>query len=279
MKQRTGSHRNRYRASWQLHPKDEQLGEPAGEQHWIRALLARRYDVTSDPVFALDTGGTWLYANSAFEQMVGLDFPHFAGAQSPFPFTPPEAADHINRQVRAWVSGRLHDLGVVCAISSFRHSEGRTFPVLVRCWPLRRVDNAVIAWVASVVDLTDRGPELLEQETRMAGRIKQLEESIQRASAALAESGVSGLADALEPNKGLDISELSRRERQVFAEAIQGRRVNEIAKTLFISAHTVRSHLKSIFRKLGVESQMELVYRSAASSTSTPLGPSPHEVP
>ena len=35
--------------------------------------------------------------------------------------------------------------------------------------------------------------------------------------------------------------------------------VTGVANTLHISLHTVRNHLKSIFRKLGVHSQVELV--------------------
>ena len=39
---------------------------------------------------------------------------------------------------------------------------------------------------------------------------------------------------------------------------------DEIARRLFISEHTVRSHVKSLLRKLGVSSRREAVARLAA---------------
>lgn len=50
----------------------------------------------------------------------------------------------------------------------------------------------------------------------------------------------------LVPGAGLDL--LSR-----------GNRVPQIAKALFLSSHTVRNHIKAMFRKAGVHSQGELV--------------------
>ena len=38
-----------------------------------------------------------------------------------------------------------------------------------------------------------------------------------------------------------------------------GERVAMMAENLFISEHTVRNHLKSIFRKTGTASQAELI--------------------
>jgi DNA-binding CsgD family transcriptional regulator len=52
---------------------------------------------------------------------------------------------------------------------------------------------------------------------------------------------------------------LSKRESEVLAELSAGGRVSGIAERLFISPHTVRNHLRSIFGKLGVHSQAELV--------------------
>jgi len=52
-------------------------------------------------------------------------------------------------------------------------------------------------------------------------------------------------------------SPLSLREIQVVQEIVGGRDVASIASVLHLSPHTVRNHLKSAYRKLGVHSQTE----------------------
>jgi two-component system response regulator DegU len=54
---------------------------------------------------------------------------------------------------------------------------------------------------------------------------------------------------------------LSSRERDVLARLLEGERVHAIAEALFVSESTVRNHLSSIFRKVGVHSQAELIHR------------------
>ena len=52
---------------------------------------------------------------------------------------------------------------------------------------------------------------------------------------------------------------LSRRETEILEAFSRGLANNEIAASLFISTYTVRSHLRNIYKKLGVNSQRELV--------------------
>lgn len=54
-------------------------------------------------------------------------------------------------------------------------------------------------------------------------------------------------------------TQLSAREWEVLSLLHRGARVRNVAQRLGLSENTVRSHLKSIFRKLGVSSQAELV--------------------
>lgn len=58
--------------------------------------------------------------------------------------------------------------------------------------------------------------------------------------------------------------DLTERERQVYGLAALGTERSEIAKTLFISPDTVRTHLQRIYQKLGVHSQTELMSLSRA---------------
>jgi DNA-binding CsgD family transcriptional regulator len=61
------------------------------------------------------------------------------------------------------------------------------------------------------------------------------------------------------PSAGTDLSSLSQRERDVVNALCRGLRLSDIAKVLGISNHTARNHLKHVFRKLGVHSQVELL--------------------
>jgi len=56
-----------------------------------------------------------------------------------------------------------------------------------------------------------------------------------------------------------DLAALSAREKEILEQLMDNRRVPAIAERLFISPSTVRNHLKSIFRKVGVSSQRELI--------------------
>lgn len=55
------------------------------------------------------------------------------------------------------------------------------------------------------------------------------------------------------------LAPLTRRETDVLALFVDGHRVKSIARSCFISEGTVRAHLKSVFRKLNVRSQAELM--------------------
>jgi two-component system, NarL family, nitrate/nitrite response regulator NarL len=53
----------------------------------------------------------------------------------------------------------------------------------------------------------------------------------------------------------IERQQVSNREKQVLGLLLQGRRAPEMATALQISPHTVRNHLKALYKKLGVHSQ------------------------
>lgn len=53
-------------------------------------------------------------------------------------------------------------------------------------------------------------------------------------------------------------SSLSDREREIVVKLTTGSSAGQVAEALDISVHTVRNHLKAIFRKLKISSQREL---------------------
>ena len=56
---------------------------------------------------------------------------------------------------------------------------------------------------------------------------------------------------------------LSQRESEVFDFLLSGDPVSSVALALHISEHTVRNHVKAIYRKLGVNSRVQLVCQFA----------------
>lgn len=58
--------------------------------------------------------------------------------------------------------------------------------------------------------------------------------------------------------------QLTQRESEIVQHIGQGADLNSVATQLGISPHTVRNHLKRIFRKLGIRSQTELLTRIIA---------------
>lgn len=58
-----------------------------------------------------------------------------------------------------------------------------------------------------------------------------------------------------------DAPELSARQIEVLAGAVEGRSVADIAASVHLSASTVRNHLTAIYRKFGVHSRAELLAR------------------
>jgi DNA-binding NarL/FixJ family response regulator len=66
---------------------------------------------------------------------------------------------------------------------------------------------------------------------------------------------------AATPGNGHASDALTPREREIVSALATGQRVGSIAERLGVSEHTVRNHLKAVYRKLDVHSQVELLSR------------------
>jgi DNA-binding CsgD family transcriptional regulator len=83
-----------------------------------------------------------------------------------------------------------------------------------------------------------------------------------------ADDVLTGVAVVIEPATAAEIApiivqayDLTDREQQITRLIARGAGTAEIADELFLSAHTVRDHVKAIFAKVGVSSRGELVAR------------------
>lgn len=61
----------------------------------------------------------------------------------------------------------------------------------------------------------------------------------------------------------VDLSQLSRRELEVLSLLSDAHTAPEISRILQLSVHTVRNHVRSIYRKLAVHSRAALLRRLA----------------
>ena len=53
--------------------------------------------------------------------------------------------------------------------------------------------------------------------------------------------------------------QLTAREQEIFVLLAQGRTVHGISEKLYVSENTVKSHIKSIYQKLGIHLRSELI--------------------
>ncbi|MEY4512923.1 MAG: hypothetical protein RLZZ450_5045 [Pseudomonadota bacterium] len=129
-------------------------------------------------------------------------------------------------------------------------NEGEIFRFLTKPCSPSTLDNVI----REALIKQSRG-KLQEELMRVAGQGIETLQRIEGLSTGLAGRG--DRVDAGGPEISLD--QLSKREREIVETLLSEGSVTGVANTLHISLHTVRNHLKSIFRKLGVHSQVELV--------------------
>lgn len=57
----------------------------------------------------------------------------------------------------------------------------------------------------------------------------------------------------------IEMSSLSKREKQILDELVKGRNAEQISDTFDVSVHTVRTQIRSIYRKMQVSTRVELI--------------------
>lgn len=103
--------------------------------------------------------------------------------------------------------------------------------------------------------------------SQLSQRLDTLKQTIQRASSVcrgpLPDAPRAAPLDPLRNLSQSDLGQLSAREREVLLELARGHSPQRIAAALQLSTNTVRNHLKSIFLKLRVNSQIALLAKLA----------------
>jgi len=200
---------------------------------------------------ARNAEGRVLYVNQRMLEWLQYERREVVGQQMDI-FFPADMLDLMHDETKAIEEGDLR-----VRMSLLRRKDGTTFPVLVVPQRLTNEHDELIGGCAVVIDL---GAVQTAKPLEM-GRSQGLRGALNHIAL---ELQTIALMSEITPNPGLaadskELAELSPREREVLALIMNGDRVPAIAKNLHISPHTVRNHLKSMFRKLGVGSQAELI--------------------
>jgi len=224
--------------AWSVHPSYTQ----------IRGVL----DTLNAGVVVRTLDGKILFANDRMLHWVGYT-PQELDGQNVGILVPEELKEQVGHELDEINTGdeRLR-------ITIMRRKDGRTLPV-VFCPTILRGGDEILAVVSVVMDLGE-----MQTARRMDGRSASgLAAGLERIAAELQTlslfAGAAGVGEV--PANHPDIALLSPREREILSELVGGQRVPAIASKLFISQHTVRNHLKSIFRKLDVPNQAALIDR------------------
>lgn len=216
-------------------------------------LLVSAIEDANCALVARDLEGRVTFMNRRALEWVGYE-PHEVEGKNAALFVPEEHRPAVAEEHARVLAGDLRArLGV------FQRKDGSTFPAVSVPQLLRNEAGEVIGMISVVVELASVQTakrwavpphgDFADTLHRIARELEEISlvASVQRAGHV--------------PLDHPELRALSDREREILAEFAAGARVPSIAKKLFISPHTVRNHLKAIYRKLGVASQAELVER------------------
>jgi DNA-binding NarL/FixJ family response regulator len=91
-------------------------------------------------------------------------------------------------------------------------------------------------------------------------RVMELEQRLRRIAREVEAAGVvTDFGRVPDPEAVPGLEDLTPRQREVVNRLFRGERVPEIARGMYLSPSTVRNHLASLFRKVGVHSQTEFL--------------------
>lgn len=212
------------------------IGSGPRYESYARALQAAGYELDQSPQF--DNGLTRLKDGDGAYDLLIWD----AEAQGRYV---DEAFDKGRFQVK------VPTLLLLDRAYPFLEAEGRRPGVLDYLVKPVNASDVVAAADANVRVLKAKRyvQQVRTQMVELTEALGKVEELLSRAGEAVTGGARSG---------GLPLSE---RELEIAKALARGHRVSQIARMYKISPHTVRNHFKSIFRKLQVHSQVELLAR------------------
>jgi len=218
--------------------------------------------VASTAALIFDTSARLVYVSPAFGRLVGLEPRSLIGSAPPFPWCRGLGSSGCRDRVRLLAGREARKLGIESLSWSLSRQCGGCLGAALGT---EKCDQAfenelrdALCVVVSDATTVKKIQAMLPLEG--AGPRDALEAALQRIAMEVEQLGLPlKLPVRLQEPDNEDLRLLSPRELEVLQPFMEGRRVAKIARRLSISPHTVRNHLQSIYRKLGVRSQAELI--------------------
>jgi PAS domain S-box-containing protein len=178
---------------------------------------------------------------------------------------PPELRELLAEDVQAASEGDLR-----ARLLAIRRKDSTTFPVVTIPQRFFGADGQFDGFFSVIVDL---GTVLTAKQVGPSQTVD-LRATLSRIAMELQSISLSaGLSTGTSlPLHHPELQGLSPRETEVLSLLVSGDRVPGIAEQLHISQHTVRNHLKSMYRKLGVGTQAALIEQIRKLASGPPAG-------
>jgi PAS domain S-box-containing protein len=219
------------------------------------------YATRGDCLVITEPGGLIIDVNAAFAAMVGRSRSELIGTPAAGLFRPEDADAFFVHERRL----RDREIDLVAGSGHLRHADGSWIPIRAAVKGARDEDDNLQSVVIRITP-RDRavvlaGSRESEETPKLRNRVAQLERLVLRMQAVL---------DEAEPRKQIvarsrwwaersRLDRLSARELEIVSHLVEGMRPPSIARLMHLSPSTVRNHLSGIYRKVGVNSQEELI--------------------
>lgn len=214
-----------------------------------------------NPALVFDAEARLIHVSAAFAELVGLAAGSLIGTEHPFPWCH-SGFQRCRDRIQLLAGRQARELGIEAVSWSLSRQCGECVAAYVGPEMAQRAfENELrgaMCFAVCDAETTGRIGAMLSPEAATPRR--ELEAALRRIALEVQRLGLSVVLP-VRPEKNVheDLRALSPREWEVLHPFMEGRRVSSIARMLSISPHTVRNHLKSIYGKLGVNSQAELI--------------------